>query len=190
MTWNDHDHCGDYAGARHNHFGEYAEERHRHYDLEHDGKATEREIQGLRDDVRELRADLADALDRIASLEKQTPEARQLQLEADLAIADAAAAGYGPDDPVLSDACCDRWHERCPVEVRCDCECHVADEDQAAAPVAEPGGGPDVDDPDPDWLYDSDGRPVEYDPGPEVDDEGGMSEYRYLLPEDYQRGQS
>jgi hypothetical protein len=28
------------------------------------------------------------------------------------------------------------------------------------------------------------------DPGPEVDDEGGMSEYRHILPEDYQRGQS
>ena len=29
-----------------------------------------------------------------------------------------------------------------------------------------------------------------YDPGPEVDDEGGMSEYRYVMPEDYERGQS
>ena len=28
------------------------------------------------------------------------------------------------------------------------------------------------------------------DPGPEADDEGGMSEYRYVLPEDYGRGQS
>jgi len=33
-------------------------------------------------------------------------------------------------------------------------------------------------------------EPAEYDPGPEVDDEGGMSEYRYELPEDYQRCQS
>jgi hypothetical protein len=33
-------------------------------------------------------------------------------------------------------------------------------------------------------------EPEEYDPGPEIDDEGGMSEYRYLLPEDYERGQS
>jgi hypothetical protein len=29
-----------------------------------------------------------------------------------------------------------------------------------------------------------------YDPGPAADDEGGMSEYRYVLPEDYERGQS
>jgi len=37
-----------------------------------------------------------------------------------------------------------------------------------------------------------DGDPPEpvYDSGPEVDDEGGMSEYRYTLPEDYERGQS
>ncbi len=32
--------------------------------------------------------------------------------------------------------------------------------------------------------------PGEYDPRPEADDEGGMSEYRYVLPEDYERGQS
>jgi chromosome segregation ATPase len=39
--------------------------------------------------------------------------------------------------------------------------------------------------------YDDD-RPdlEEYNPGPECDDEGGMSEYRYVLPEDYGRGQS
>ena len=30
----------------------------------------------------------------------------------------------------------------------------------------------------------------DYDPGPEADDEGGMPEYRYILAEDYQRGQS
>jgi hypothetical protein len=33
-------------------------------------------------------------------------------------------------------------------------------------------------------------EPEEYDPGPEIDDEGGMSEYRFLLAEDYERGQS
>ena len=31
---------------------------------------------------------------------------------------------------------------------------------------------------------------AEYDPGPECDDQGGMSEYRYVMPEHYQRGQS
>jgi hypothetical protein len=33
-------------------------------------------------------------------------------------------------------------------------------------------------------------EPEPWDPGPEIDDEGGASEYRYVLPEDYQRGQS
>ena len=30
--------------------------------------------------------------------------------------------------------------------------------------------------------------PERYDPGLECDDEGGMSEYRYILPEDYEGG--
>jgi len=39
--------------------------------------------------------------------------------------------------------------------------------------------------------YDDDGPDRhDYDPGPEADDEGGMSEYRYVVPEDYERGQS
>lgn len=32
--------------------------------------------------------------------------------------------------------------------------------------------------------------PGDYDPGPECDDEGGMTEYRYVMAEDYQRGQA
>ena len=43
------------------------------------------------------------------------------------------------------------------------------------------------------WAFgleaEPDPDPGEYDPGPEADDEGGMSEYRYILPEDYERGQ-
>ncbi len=53
--------------------------------------------------------------------------------------------------------------------------------------------GPDPDRPET-WAFSLETglapEPVEYDPGPECDDEGGMSEYRYLLPEDYERGQS
>jgi hypothetical protein len=33
-------------------------------------------------------------------------------------------------------------------------------------------------------------EPEPWDPGPETVDEGGMSEYRSVLPEDYRRGQS
>jgi hypothetical protein len=44
------------------------------------------------------------------------------------------------------------------------------------------------------WAFGFEGEPgsepEEHDPGPEVDDEGGMSEYYYILPEDYERGQS
>jgi hypothetical protein len=41
-----------------------------------------------------LRSQLDDALERIRSLEQQTPQARQLQLEADQAAADLAESGY------------------------------------------------------------------------------------------------
>ncbi len=85
----------------------------------------ERVTRELREDVRELRGRLGTAERRIRELEVQTPQARQLQVEADLAAADLAESGYG-------------WHEEEP-------------------------------------------EPAEYDPGPEADDEGGMSEYRHAL---------
>ena len=43
-----------------------------------------------------LRGQLDEALERIRSLEAQTPQARQLQLEADQAAADLAESGYDP----------------------------------------------------------------------------------------------
>jgi hypothetical protein len=55
----------------------------------------ERELQGLREDVRELRGQLGGALERIRQLEQQTPQAQRLQLEADQAAADLAESGYG-----------------------------------------------------------------------------------------------
>jgi hypothetical protein len=47
-----------------------------------------------------------------------------------------------------------------------------------------------LEDRQPDYANEREPEPEESDPGPEVDDEGGMSEYRYTLPEDYGRGQS
>ena len=94
MTWNDHDHRGEYAQAGHSHYGEYAEERHRHHDLERDDEAAQQAITCLREEVAGLRRRLDDALERIGALEKQTPQARQLQLEADQAAADLAESGY------------------------------------------------------------------------------------------------
>ena len=64
-----------------------AEEHHRHYD-------TESELRTLASLVAGLREDLSRAEDRIRGLEAQTPQARQLQLEADLAAADLAESGY------------------------------------------------------------------------------------------------
>ncbi len=69
MSWNDHDHRGEYADARHDHRFEYAEDRHRHYDLETAGETAQRDIRSLRAAVRELRAGLDDALGRIRELE-------------------------------------------------------------------------------------------------------------------------
>jgi hypothetical protein len=70
-----HDHRGEYAGERHDHDLDYAEKHHRHYDLES-------LIAGLRED-------LSRAEERIRELERDTPQARQLQYEADVALADA-----------------------------------------------------------------------------------------------------
>ena len=86
---------------------------HRHYDLEREGQSVAGFVQTLRrelvnvrreldaalGDLREMREDLADARSRIRQLEEQTPEARQLELEADIAAADAAAYRYAlPED--------------------------------------------------------------------------------------------
>jgi hypothetical protein len=156
MTWNDHDHHSEYAEAGHSPFGEYAEERHWHHDLERSDNTAQQEIRGLREDVRDLRSQLDDALERIGALEKQTPQARQLQYEADLAAADLADSGYRDDEygpPIGASR----------HGLGCQCS-YCYDEPEEEPPVAE------------------------YDSGPEAD-EDGMSEYRYILPEDYQRGQ-
>jgi len=113
-----HSHRGDYADERHDHDLDYAEKRHRHYDDESTVRGLREDLGAAEERIRELENDLRGALERIRALEGQTPQARQLQLEADQAAADLAESGY------------DR----------------------------------------------------EYDPGPEVDDEGGMTKYRGWLP--------
>ena len=64
-----------------------AEECHRHYD-------TESDLRELRSLVAGLREDFSRAEDRIRGLEAQTPQARQLLLEAGLAAAVLAESGY------------------------------------------------------------------------------------------------
>jgi chromosome segregation ATPase len=116
-----HDHRGDYADQRHDHDGDYAELHHRHYDLEREDDSLRQEIRGLREAIATLSKELADAWTRIGELEQSrsvhgetlddmrnrvyalehdTPQARQLRYEADLAAADLAESGYGQPEPV------------------------------------------------------------------------------------------
>jgi hypothetical protein len=83
--YSDHDHRGHY---------DYAREHHLHYDLAGDNERAHRRITALQDEVDGLRGQLADAIERIRSMEADTPQARQLQLEADQAAADLAESGY------------------------------------------------------------------------------------------------
>ena len=103
MSYADHDHRGEYADQRHDHDGDYAALHHRHYDLEREIEALRRELSDYRHALNEYERELADARGRIRVLEGQTPQARQLQLEADLAAADLAESGYDreddPDEP-------------------------------------------------------------------------------------------
>jgi hypothetical protein len=91
----------------------------------------------LMDYIEPLSFGLAEAVDRIEALEKRvkslendTPQARQLQLEADMAVADCRAAGIDLDDPApVSQECRDRWHGQCPATFPCNCPCHFEDEE-------------------------------------------------------------
>jgi hypothetical protein len=83
----------------HDHDLDYAEKYHRHYDGERELAAVRRDLDRVIGDLRELRGELEAALGRIRDLEAQTPEARQAELEADIARADAAASGYDDEYP-------------------------------------------------------------------------------------------
>jgi len=70
MTWNDHDHRGEYASDGHDHY-DYAERHHRHYDDESTVSGLREDLGNAEERIRELRADLNAALDRIRQLEEQ-----------------------------------------------------------------------------------------------------------------------
>ena len=89
-----HDHRGQYADDRHDHGLDYAEKHHRHYDDESTVRGLREDLSRAEERIRELADDLRAALERITALEGQTPQARQLQLEADQAAADLAESGY------------------------------------------------------------------------------------------------
>jgi predicted nucleic acid-binding Zn-ribbon protein len=92
-----HDHR-EYADQRHDHDNEYAEKHHRHYDDESTARGLREDLGRAEERIRELEDDLRGALERIRALEEETPQARQLQLEADLAAADLAESGCRSDD--------------------------------------------------------------------------------------------
>jgi len=94
MSYADHDHRGEYASDDHDHY-DYAEKYHRHYDDESTVRGLREDLAAAEGRIHELADDLRDALNRIHVLEDQTPQARQLQLEADQAAADLAESGYG-----------------------------------------------------------------------------------------------
>jgi len=135
----------------------------------------ERVTRELRGDVRELRGRLGTAERRIRELEDQTPHARQLQLEADLAAADLAESG------------CDLWPPEGADRHGPGCQCPECHDPESAEPIeARPRGCGEEGCPDNcpgAWRgcdYYDEGEPPEpgdYDSGPEADDEGGMSEY-------------
>jgi hypothetical protein len=103
VSYADHDHRGQYAEQRHDHDGDYAELHHRHYDLEREDDRLQAALREIDTQLSDLRRELQDALRRIGELEQQTPQARQLQLEADQAAADLAESGYGWPGPVGAD---------------------------------------------------------------------------------------
>lgn len=71
MTWNDHDHRGEYAEDRHDHDLDYAEKHHRHHDLETDDKTAQQGITCLRAEVADLRGELDAAYSAVRDLRHQ-----------------------------------------------------------------------------------------------------------------------
>jgi hypothetical protein len=61
------------------------------------------QLAGVAEDRTEDAATITALAERVKALEAQTPQARQLQYEADVAVADLAASGYADDPPVGAD---------------------------------------------------------------------------------------
>jgi hypothetical protein len=135
MSWNDHDHRGEYAGERHDHDNDYAPLHHRHHDLEReddrlqaamrewDARLSElrTELEGALGRIRELEqvqsahGETLDAVrNRVCALEHDTPQTRQLQYEADLAAADLAESGYDRHGRGCGCSDCTTGDEECP----------------------------------------------------------------------------
>jgi hypothetical protein len=202
MTWNDHDHRGEYAEDRHDHDLDYAEKHHRHYDHESAVRGLREDLGHAEERIRELEGDLAGALAFIRVLDRLRPtcvichdETADRQTVNGPACTDCAGdlpdAGPDPDRP-------ETWaFGEAPVQPLRPDEaggyvCPETSDGQHCGDWHEGGkcGACGQTGPDPDEGQAEEPEPGPYDPGPEIDDEGGMSEYRYPMPEDYERGQS
>ncbi len=247
MTWNDHDHRGEYAEDRHDHDLDYAEKYHRHHD-------DESAVRGLREDlghaeerIRALEDDLRGALAFIRVLDRLRPTCvicRDATADRQTVrgptctdcVGDLPDDGPDPDRPetwAFGEAredqagepehgpaagtftCCTTpmpWPTQDQDRTCPDCgtiwEREPVDIEAGAriksAGCAETSDGQHCGDwhdggqcsacgllgPGPDEDQAEEPEPEPYDPGPEIDDEGGASEYRYVLPEGYERGQS
>jgi hypothetical protein len=53
VSWNDHDHRGEYADAGHDHY-DYAEKHHRHYDDESTARGLREDLSRAEERIREL----------------------------------------------------------------------------------------------------------------------------------------
>jgi hypothetical protein len=71
MSWNDHDHRGEYAGERHDHDNDYAPLHHRHYDLEREDDRLRVLLRDIDGELGRLRRELEGALGRIRQLEAE-----------------------------------------------------------------------------------------------------------------------
>jgi hypothetical protein len=188
-----HGHRGDYAEANHDHYREYAEYGHGHHDLDS-------LIAGLREDlrhaegrIRELEDDRAGVLAQLRVLDRLRPtcvlcheEAADRQTVRGPACTDCA--GDLPDDSPDPDRP-ETWaFGEAPVQPLRPDEaggyvCPETSDGQHCRDWHEGGkcGACGQTGPDPDEDQADEPEPAAYDPGPEVDDEGGMSEHRYAI---------
>ena len=184
MTWNDHDHRGQYADDRHDHDGDYAEKHHRHYDLETDDTTAQQATTCLRVEVDELRRQLAGVIAQLRVLDRLRPSC--------VICCDAAADRQTVRGPACTD-CVGDLPDDSPDPDRPETWAFGEAPVQPLRPD-EAGGYvcPETSDGQHcgDWHEGGKcGACGQTGPDPD-EDQGGMSEYRYLLPEDYERGQS
>ena len=151
MSWNDHDHRGQYAEDRHDHDGDYAPLHHRHYDLEREDDRLQGLLREIDGQLGQLRCDLEGALGRIRVLENTNT----------LLVESLRNLAAGHEEVRLA-GMADDYRLAIAEDLA---EAFTALAETLAEP--EPDEEPPVD---------------EYDPGLEVDDEGGMSEYRHAWP--------